>query len=171
MQALQQTAATFSEPQMRRIVPLLRQARTLYFTDYQSAIFPARFLAERLSRLGHKTQLAAWEQRYMLDILSSIAEYDLLFLFEYHKDFAFHVILFELAKRRGAQTILMTDYPMSPLVTRAAETLIMHRGLAGFQNSMAVPMTAVNGLLLAVEYQIGDKERTRALQEWEEMTP
>ncbi len=169
--ALQQTAATFTQEQIARIVTLLLHADTRYLVGYQSGIFPARFLAERLSRLGQKTQLATGEKRAIIDFLYPLSQDDVLVLFEYHKDFDFHTNIFEKAQQRGAQTILMTDYPTSPLVTRAAETLIVHRGLAGFKNSMAVPMTAVNALLLAVEYQIGDKESTRRLQEWEEMNP
>jgi DNA-binding MurR/RpiR family transcriptional regulator len=166
IQALQRTAVTFSEPQIARIVEYIRQANTLYCVGYESAMFPARFLAERLSRLQKKVQIATGEQRHILDLLFSITAGDLLFLFEYHKSFDLDVKLLERSRKRGAKTVVMTDYPTSPVVTRADETLIVHRGLPGFKNSMAVPMTVVNNLLLAVEFALGDK-RAEYLQEWD----
>lgn len=167
IQALQRTAVTFSEPQITRIVEFIRQAHTLYCVGYESAVFPARFLAERLSRLQKKVQIATGEPRHLLDLLFSITAADLLFLFEYHKSFDVDVKLLNLSRKRGAKTIVMTDYPTSPVVTRADETLIVHRGLPGFKNSMAVPMTVVNNLLLAYEFSLGDK-RAASLQEWDD---
>ena len=168
MQALERTAAIFTEEQIMRIVHLIRNAGTIYAVGYQTGLFPARFLAERLSRIKQKVQLATGEQRHIVDLVFPIAKDDLLFLCEYHKHFDFHRKLLEHAQKNNANTMLMTDYPTSPLVTRADETLIVHRGLSGFKNSLAVPMNVVNNLLLAVEFSLGDKCK-EFLQEWDEL--
>ena len=167
MQALQRSMTKFPKEQITRIVQLILQANTLYCLGYQSGQFPAEFLGERLSRLRCKVQLIGGERRRIKDMISSIDKDDLLLLFEYHKDFTLDRRLLEFAHERGAKVIAMTDYPTSPVVSAADETLIVHRGLPGFQNSMALPMTVVNNLLLAVEYELGDK-RDDYLQEWDE---
>ena len=99
------------------------------------------------------------------DLLFSITNADVLFIFEYHKNFDFHLKLGNFAQKRGAKIILMTGYSTSPVVTLANETLIVHRGMTSFKHSMAVPMTVVNNLMLAVEFTLGDK-RQAFLEEW-----
>lgn len=165
--ALQQTAVTFTANQIDDLVRLIRAASTVYCVGYQSGVFPARFLAERLSRVHIRTHLATGDQRAVLDAVFALDTGDLLLLCEYQKSFDLHVTLCDLARKRGARVILLTDYPTSPAVSRADEVLIAHRGLSGFQNSMAVPMTMVNGLLLAVEFALGP-EREHWLQEWDD---
>ncbi len=168
IQALQQTAAMFSEDQITRIANLiLKEESMLYCVGYETAVFPARFLAERLSRLKKKVHLATGEHRCIIDGVFSITAEDVLILFEYHKDFDFDLKILERVRKRGAKTIVMTDYPTSPVVARADETLIVHRGLPGFKNSLAVPMNAVNNLLLAVEFEMGP-DLPLILQEWDE---
>lgn len=167
IQALQHTTVTIAEPQLTRIVDLILQAQTLYCVGYETGCFPTRFLAERLCRLRRNVQIAVGEQRYIKDTLFSMTDHDLLILFGYHKDFNFDLQLFEFAQKRGAKTILITNYPTSPLIARAEETLLIRRGVLPFKHSMAVPMTVVNNLLLAVEFALGDK-REIYLQEWDE---
>ena len=167
MQGLQQTAALYSEAQIARIVARLVKANTLYLVGYQTGAFMAQFIGERLSRLKKRVQIATGEKRRIKDLVFPIEAGDLLWLFEYHKQFDFHLQLVEFAQQRGAATLLMTDYPTSPLIVRVDDALLAHRGLPNFKNSLAVPMTVVNGLQLAYEFEMGDK-RSAALQEWDE---
>lgn len=167
LQALHQAAAMYSEPQIARIVARLAKANTLYCVGYQTGAFMAQFLGERFSRLKKRVQIATGEKRRIKDLVFPMEAGDLLWLFEYHKQFDFHLHLVEFAQQRGAATLLMTDYPTSPLIVRVDDALLAHRGLPNFKNSLAVPMTVVNGLQLAYEFEMGDK-RAAALQEWDE---
>jgi len=168
IEALQQTARLFSEVQIMRIAEMLLNAQTCYCVGYETGSFPAQFMAERLSRLCQKVQIAIGDQRLIKDLLFSISDADVLFIFEYHKNFGFHKVLGEFAQKRGAKIVLMTGYSISLTVTLADETLIVHRGMAPFKHSMAVPMTVVNNLLLAVEFMLGDKRQTY-LEEWDRL--
>jgi len=168
MQALQQASRTLTEAQINRIVAMITQAKAVYCVGYQSGVFPAQFIGERLSRVRKKTHLAIGDQRSINEVVFSITQGDVLLLCEYHKAFAFDLRLCEKANQRGASTILLTDYPTSPVIACAAETLIAHRGLPHFKNSFALPMTVVNCLLLAYEFSLGDNCGIY-LQEWEEL--
>ncbi len=168
MHALHNAAAMYSEAQIDRIVAQISNAKTIYCVGYETGAFMAQFIGERFSRLKKRMQIVTGEPRRIRDLVFPIQAGDLLLLLEYTKAFDLYLALVTLAKRRGAATLLMTDYPTSPLIVHVDEALLVHRGLPNFKNSLAVPMTVVNALQLAYEFELGEQTRTAALQEWDD---
>jgi len=168
MNALHNAVAMYSEAQIARIVTLITNAKTIYCVGHETGAFMAQFMGERFSRLNKRMQIVTGEPRRIKNLVFSIQEGDLLWLLEYTKAFDLHRDLVKLAKQRGAATLLLTDYPTSPLIVKVDEALLAHRGLPNFKNSLAVPMTIVNALQLAYEYEMGTEKRTAALQAWDE---
>ena len=168
MNALHNAVAMYSEAQIARIVAQIFNAKTIYCVGYETSAFMAQFAGERFSRLKKRMQIVTGEARRIRDLVFPIQEGDLLLLLEYTKAFELYQGLVRLAKQRGAATLLLTDYPTSPLIVHVDEALLAHRGLPNFKNSLAVPMTIINALQLAYEYEMGADKRTAALQEWDE---
>ena len=170
IQALQRTAVMCSEEQIKRLVNMILQAEIVYSVGYETSCFPAKFLAERLSRLRKRVQIAVGEQRYIIDMIFPMSNKDIVMLFEYHKNFPLDMEILQFARAHDTKTILLTNYPTSPAIPLADETLVIPRGSVKFKHSMSIPMTFVNNLLLAVEFTLGD-QRAEALQQWEAFHP
>ncbi|GAK51213.1 transcriptional regulator, RpiR family [Candidatus Moduliflexus flocculans] len=168
MNALHNAVAMYSEAQIARITAMISNAKTIYCVGYETGAFMAQFIGERFSRLRKRMQIVTGESRRIKDLVFSMQSGDLIWLLEYTKAFDLYQGVVALAKQRGAATFLMTTYPTSPLIVRVDEALLVHRGLPNFKNSLAVPMTIVNSLQLAYEFEMGADKRTAALQEWDE---
>jgi len=169
MHALQNATAMYSEAHIAWIVTRLVNAKTIYCVGYETGAFMAQFIGERFSRLKKRMQIATGDPRRIKDLVFPMEQGDLLWLLEYSNDASpLYLALVELARRRGVTTLLMTTYATSPLIIQVDEALLVYRGLPNFKNSLAVPMTVINALQLAYEFEMGADTRTAALQEWDE---
>ena len=95
---------------------------------------------------------------------------DVLLVFEYQPEAEIFARIMGCAAEIGAYIILVTDPVDVRLVSRADMVIVVNRGEVGFKNSMAVPMSFANLLLLAVELSAGEgaTEKLKRLEETRE---
>ena len=77
----------------------------------------------------------------------------------------------EFAKRSGADVIVMTDTPQSPIAPMADQLLLAQSDMASFVDSLVAPLSIINAIIVAVAKKKQDEltERLRRLEEiWDD---
>lgn len=133
-------------------IEAVSEANQIYIIGLQTGCFPAKFLGEKLARLKKKVHIAISGRLSTLDMIFSISEADLLLIFEYSTPSLFISEVIDFAKRRNAKVVTIANYPFSPAIKKSDIALIVQRGVPGFMNSMAIPMSVANSILVAVEF-------------------
>ncbi len=145
---------------------IFQRERTFFFAP-ATGKYPAHFLYQRLKRYKFDVHFIEEDIQHLADELYPIGEKDLFFVFNYTTEPLLVERAMAFAKNRNAVVILITGSMYLSLASFADRVIYINRGDIEFKNSMAVPMSFANLLLLTVELR-GKKDFREYLRKLEE---
>ncbi|HUZ17366.1 MAG TPA: MurR/RpiR family transcriptional regulator [Spirochaetia bacterium] len=167
VRSLQRMAGYLSREQLGQAARRILDAPNTYLFAPGTGFYPAHYLCERLRRYHLRAHLIGSDIQHLAEELFPIREGDLLLVFEYVPESDICLRVMDRASDAGAHIILVTEPVDVPLVNRADSVIVVNRGELGFKNSMAVPMSFANLMLLTIEL-VGGKRIADDLKTLEE---
>jgi DNA-binding MurR/RpiR family transcriptional regulator len=152
-----QALETVNRKELNRAVELLRSRQRIFVFGLGPSISLVQLLEIRLCRSGHFVIPLTTSGREVLDPLLMMTDQDLMFVIAFFDVNATLQMVLEYAKQVGCPVILLTDTLESMLADKAEVILSARRGPVSEFHSLVVPMTIINGLLLAEAQE--DQER------------
>ncbi len=168
--SLQRMGAYLPPDQIEEAARRIVSAPATYLFGPGTGFYPAHYLYERLKRYRLNVHLVGADPQHLAEELFPMNPADVLLVFEYQPEAEIFARIMGCAAEIGAYIILVTDPVDVRLVSRADMVIVVNRGEVGFKNSMAVPMSFANLLLLAVELSAGEgaTEKLKRLEETRE---
>lgn len=155
-QSLARIAECVSPEDLNFIAESIMNARTTHIFGPGSGWYPADYLTTRLRRYRLAVRNIELDMQHLAEEVVSISANDLLLVFSYVRDHATVLSVMRHAHETGATVIVISDNVLVDFATSSHRTFYVERGLVGFKNSMAIPMSFANMVLLAVELLGGD---------------
>ncbi len=111
-------------------------------------------LEYRLSRLSRQAIPIIESGHYVLDKGHTMNSDDVLIGLAFQRSPTDLEMLFDLTRRKGTASILLTDLPLIPTKLSADVVISARRGPSGVSNSHIVPMAIINAIILATGKQL-----------------
>ncbi|MFP4644474.1 MAG: MurR/RpiR family transcriptional regulator [Spirochaetales bacterium] len=165
-ESLRRVSECVSSDDLAYIARSILSAGTTHLFGPGSGRYPAQFLATRLRRYRLRVHEIELDMQHLAEELVGMREGDLLLVFSYVREHETVLSVMRHAMNCDATVVVVSDNVLVDLATIADRTLYVERGLVGFKNSMAVPMSFANMVLLAVEL-IGGEALQQSLKDTE----
>jgi DNA-binding MurR/RpiR family transcriptional regulator len=160
--ALHQLRESIDEATLTRGADLLAQARTVFVAGQLRAFPVAAYLHYALLHLRRPVQLISNAGGLGNEIAQLAGAEDVLVATSFRFYSREVVDLVEERARHGVPIIAITDSNLSPLVKHAAVSLIVPAGENNFSASLAAPICAAQGLVMAMARKLGDESMLSA---------
>lgn len=141
-------------------VQQITSARKIHVVSFRSAASLGSFLQYYLQILFKNCTLIS-NSTNLVDELVDVGPEDLVIGISFARYTKLTVEGLQLAKERGAQTLVITDTSTSPLVRHGDTVLMAHRDMAYFIDSLVAPLSLINALIVAVSAQNPDQTKQR----------
>ena len=149
--SLQRLKENINEKDLSDIAESILKAGSVFLFGPGTGFYPAHYLNRRLKRYKIDVHLVSEDRHHTAEELYPMKENDLLIVFNYFtKDNIFDKVM-SWGKDAGCRIIMITERVYPHLVNLADHVFYIDRGDIQFKNSMAIPMTFANLILLAVE--------------------
>lgn len=133
------------------IAEKILKASSVYIFGPGTGFYPAHYLSQRLRRYRIDVHLIPADPQHLAEELYPMTEKDMLLVFNYYQnEKLFHRVM-EWGKDTGSSVFMITEQVYPHLVNLADHVVYINRGDLEFKNSMALPMTFTNLILLTVE--------------------
>ncbi len=165
-QSLSRVSECVSPNDLTYIANAILGAGTTYLFGPGSGQYPAQYLYTRLKRYRLNVHEIALDMQHLAEELVGAGPGDLLLVFSYVREHDTVLSVMRHAMNQGGRVVVVSDNVLVDFATIADRTLYVERGLVGFKNSMAVPMSFANMVLLAVEL-LGGEELQKSLRDVE----
>ncbi|MBB5174348.1 MurR/RpiR family transcriptional regulator [Texcoconibacillus texcoconensis] len=145
------------------------EAERVYIVAYRSAQSLGTYLEFYLDLVLQNAELIR-EADGVSEHLLDISEKDLVIGFGFSRYTKRTVEVLKYVKQRGAETLVITDHPMSPLVPYSDLRLITTTEINSFIDSFAAPFSVVSALITAVtrsEHKKVEKRLSELESLWE----
>jgi len=158
---------SLSTDMLERVAGRCFASTVVYLCGEGTGHYPAHYVAQRLRRYGRNTVLLGEDRSHAPDTLHPLGREDALLLFHYSDRDDWLWPILQLARERGAWTLLVSGTIHPDYVAAVAEFVHVPRGELQFKNSIAVPMHFANLMLLACElvYRQEAEEQLAALED------
>ncbi len=127
------------------------EAKNVFLFGPGTGFYPAHYLSQRLKRYKINAHLISHDLQHTAEELYPIQKDDLLIIFNYFPGENIFYNVMSWGKDINCRIIMITDQVYPHLVNLADHVFYVDRGDIEFKNSMALPMTFANLILLAVE--------------------
>lgn len=166
VEALKNINQYIDEEELECALNMIRKAEKIFVFGIGIERSIAEFLSFRLKRFGVDTKLLNRASTEIFNDIFKMNDNSLLFAIGFYRFPEELDIVLKRAKNVNANTILLTDDPVSPYEDRTDLVLASPRGPVGVMHSMVVPMSILNALFIAM----GREERFKsALEKLEDM--
>ena len=165
---LQKSLQSVSSTEVNRCGDLVRSARRVFLAGHRASLPVREMLDYRLSRFRIETVHLTDSERYLLDKARFIESEDLLIGITFQRVPADLRMLFDVAARRGAPSILITDLPLVPRSLNVSVILSASRGPQNVTNSFTVPMAIASAIVWSVGRKLG-ADGHRAVEELDQL--
>ena len=128
------------------VVNLLDTAKRIGIVCSRSSVALGLFFQFYLGLYKKDVTLFTGDPR-SIDALHWIGSGDVLFGIGFARYSRMTVNVLQYGKKKGAQTVAITDYPSSPLVEYADQVLYAPTGIASHMDSFVAPLSLINALL------------------------
>ena len=139
-----------------RVVQAVMSAEHLYILGVRSSSYVAGYLNFYLHLLFENVTLvqgnAAGE---IFDQMFRIGPGDVMIAISFPRYSQITMSAVQFAKDRGATIVAVTDNEMSPLYQLADAALLAQSEMISFVDSMVVPLSMINALLVSIGYRMG----------------
>ncbi len=140
-----------SEEDLSKIADSILHAGKVFIFGLGTGFYPAHYLSQRLRRYKIDIHLIASDLQHIAEEMYPLSENDLLIVFKYSAQENIFSSVMSWAKDTGCKIVMITEQVFPHLVNLADHVVYIDRGDLEFKNSMALPMTFTNLILLAVE--------------------
>ncbi len=149
--SLRRMKENISENDLSKIAENILNADSVYIFGPGTGFYPAHYLSQRLKRYKVNIHLISSDLQHAAEELYPIQAGDLIIIFNYFAREDIFSSIMKWAKDSGCKIIMITEQVYPHLVNLADHVVYIDRGDIEFKNSMALPMTFANLILLAVE--------------------
>lgn len=137
------------QDRLDRVATLLLGARSRLVFGRGNAAVLADLLQRRLRRFGLPTTRLAASGRDLAEQLTALGPGDVVVLFAFRRPPRYFAQVLAVCAETGADAVVVTD-TLGPDSTTATETVVASRGAPGEFQSLTVPMTVTNALVLTI---------------------
>ncbi len=127
------------------------KAPSVYIFGPGTGFYPAHYLSQRLKRYRINVHLISGDPQHLAEELYPMKQDDLLLVFNYYQNEKLFSRVMKWGKDAGCRISMITEQVYPHLVNLADHVVYINRGDIEFKNSMALPMTFSNLILLTVE--------------------
>jgi DNA-binding MurR/RpiR family transcriptional regulator len=146
--ALQQARNSVSDADVRAFSQALRDGRKIYIFGRGHFAALGSLLALRLTRSGYDAIDLASQMHRMVETLTLLSSEDVVLLLAFRKAPPLLQELRELAAERGAKTLALSDVGGVRIDPAPDHQILVSRGKPGESQSLVVPMTITNAIIL-----------------------
>ncbi len=125
-------------------------AKKIYIVGLRSSTALADFLGFYLNLILDNVKIVSYGMSEIFEQMLSLSEEDCVIGIGFPRYAMRTVEVLTFAKSRNADVIAITDSVLSPLATRADNTLIAESNMASFVDSLVAPLSVINALIIAV---------------------
>ena len=161
--ALRQVRNTVSDADIRAFSERLRDARRIYVLGRGHAATLSALIALRLNRSGYETVDLGNLMHQFPEALNAMSCDDVLWLLAFRKASPLVHEVREVAAQKAARTLALTDLKAARIDPAPDHHIAASRGAAGESQSLVVPMTIANAIILDLAL-IDDGRSIRALE-------
>jgi DNA-binding MurR/RpiR family transcriptional regulator len=166
-QNLARTFARVAPEEWARMVDLLAEAPRVYVMGLRKCLSVAQLMSYLLHMVRPDVRLVAPVSGGLVDELRDLRAGDVFVGISIRRYTADTVRAMELAKRRGAHAIALTDDAASPLAAIAELALFVETGGVTLLRSLSAFVSLVQAAATAVALRIGARSRSELLQDEE----
>lgn len=163
--ALQQLSATISDGDIRKFSEALRDGRRILIFGQSHAAALSSLVAMRLRRSGYDAIDLSAVPHQLGEHLLALSPDDVVWLLAFRRPAPIVLEVLRLAVRRKAKVIALTDIPGARLDPSPDHLIAASRGEPGGSQSLVVPMTIANTIILDLAAIDGGRS-IRALEEF-----
>lgn len=160
--ALQQVRNSVSDTDIRAFSSALRDCRRLFIFGRGHAAALSSLIALRLNRSGYDAIDLSNQMQWIAETLSTLTSDDVVWLLAFRKASPLIGEIRRIAASKGARTIALTDLRNVRIDPAPDHQISVSRGEAGQSQSLVVPMTIANTVILDLA-AIDDGRSLRAL--------
>ncbi|NLS06066.1 MurR/RpiR family transcriptional regulator [Rhizobium sp. P32RR-XVIII] len=160
--ALQQVRNSVSDIDIRAFSESLRDCRRVYVFGRGHSAALSSLIALRLNRSGYDAVDVGSQMHQFPEALTALSADDVLWLLAFRRASPLIHQVREIAARRGTKTLALTDLRGARIDPAPYRQISVSRGEAGESQSLVVPMTIANAVILDLA-AIDDGRSLRAL--------
>ncbi len=146
--ALQQVRSSVCDADIRAFSQALRDARRIFVLGRSHAAMLSALIALRLKRSGYDATDLASQMHLLPELLSTVTADDVVWLLSFRTPSPVVLDLRFAAAQKGARTIVLGDIKGARMDPPAALQILVSRGGVGQSQSLVVPMTIANAVIL-----------------------
>lgn len=165
--ALQSVRNNVSDADIRRFSETLRDGRRILVFGRGHASALSSLIALRLVRSGYDAIDLGSRLHQLAETLSSLTKDDVIWLLAFRKAPSIVEDVRRVAAARGSLTLALTDIQNARMEPAPHHQILVSRGAAGESQSLVVPMTIANAVILDLA-SIDDGKSLRSLAEFRE---
>jgi DNA-binding MurR/RpiR family transcriptional regulator len=160
--ALQQVRNSVSDLDIRAFSQALRDCRRVFIFGRGHSAALSSLIALRLNRSGYDAVDLGSRMHELAEALAILSPDDVVWLLAFRKASPLMREVREIAARKGAKTLALTDLSCARIDPAPDHRISVSRGDAGESQSLVVPMTIANTVILDLA-AIDDGRSLRAL--------
>lgn len=162
--ALNQVRNTVSDADIRAFSEGLRDSRRVFVFGRGHSAALSALIALRLVRSGYPAVNIAAQMDQLPEMLRSLSKGDVLWILSFRRVAPVVHEVCRIAQERGALTLALTDVHSARIDPAPAHQISVSRGEPGQSQSLVVPMTIANAVILDLA-AIDDGRSIKALSE------
>ncbi len=165
IETLSKALQTINHEQFQKVVASISQAECVYLMGLGVSKSIVSFLDFRLRRIGIETKIFTSGGHEFMEKLLPIQSKDIVLAIGFQRSYSEIITALDYTQKKGIQAISLVENALSPLARKASTSLIVKRGPKEELNSLALPMSICNAIMMEVTLI---KER-RALETMEQL--
>ena len=132
------------------VINKILQAKNIYVLGLRSSAPLAQFMGYYLNFILDNIRVVTSGVNDVFEQLIHIGEDDLLIGISFPRYASRAIEAIKFSKKRGADTVALTDSKLSPLNAYADYSLLAHSDMASFVDSLVAPLSLINALIVAI---------------------
>jgi DNA-binding MurR/RpiR family transcriptional regulator len=169
---LEKTMNEISAHSFEKIISYILNADVIYIVGLRTATSVSLFFYQALSLfLSNVRSITSFGMEDLFERIADINNKDLLIAISFPRYTRRTVEILDLAIKKGAKTVAITDNIISPIAQKSDIALIARSNLNSFVNSFTAPLSVINAIVTAVSIKKGKQtfEKLSKLEEiWDE---
>ena len=164
---LEKSLSHLNENLVDQVTEILLKSNRKYIVGFRGSASCASYMSSRMVLLLPQVTLVSHADSAAIEQLADIGSDDCILIYSLPRYSKIHGTLMQIAKKRGAKIILVTDRQTSSLAAKADVVLVAKVEGMGFVNSYIAPMCISEIILLSVSSRCGDAgvDRVRYLDD------
>jgi len=165
---LKKTMDEISSESFEKLISYMLTAEVIYIVGLRTASSVSLFFNQALSLFLRNTKSITYGMEDLFEQIASINKKDLLIAISFPRYTRRTVEIVDIANKKGARTVAITDSILSPIAQKADVVLVAKSNLNSFINSFTAPLSIINAVVTAVSIKKG-KQTFNKLSELEDM--